>query len=221
MNRSAVIPSYFPALLTRTTFAKASNRLLRVRPTNRSSFVRDSKRRVFSMSFGFAIGDFIAAGELCWKIYRQVYEVSKGAPAEVQALHKELSNMSNVIRALVEDVKEPNSAVAQAGSDRIQLTNDIMQRTMETLGSLQNLLKKYDLLRSPSNGGGRKLSTLIRRNWDKIKYTKEVRTINDLRAKVQWILRLTDAWSWLTWDIALLSERSPHPCLNRGKQVSL
>ena len=137
------------------------------------------------MSFGFAIGDFIATGELCWKIYRQVYEVSKGASAEVQALHKELSNMSNVIRALVEDVKEPNSAVAQAGSDRIQLTNDIMERTMETLGNLQNLLKKYDLLRSPSNGGGRKLSTLIRRNWDKIKYTKEVRTINDLRSKVQ------------------------------------
>ena len=136
------------------------------------------------MSFGFGIGDFLATGELCWKIYREVYEVARDAPAEVKSLHKELSDMSNVIKALIEDVNNPDSSIAQAGPDRVQLTNDIMKRTKDILDSLELLLKKYDLF---SSGKADRRKSLFIRYWSQIRYAKDARTINDLRAKVRGI----------------------------------
>lgn len=135
------------------------------------------------MSFGFAIGDFIATGELCWRLYREVYEVAKGAPAEVQALHRELSDMSNVIKALVEDVKQPGSAIAEAGADRVSLANSVMDRTKEILQGLEELLKNYDILKVPRNGTQKRM--FVKRMWSSMKYSSSVGKINELRSKVQ------------------------------------
>lgn len=165
------------------------------------------------MSLGFSIGDFITTTELCWKLYRQVYQVAKNAPAEVQSLEKELSGMQNVLRAIVEDVQNPGSPIAQAGADRVQLTNDIMHRTREVLDSLQKLLKKHDF----KNADSRKL--MLKRYWDQIKYAKEVRTIDGLRAKVQDIYSLVTPMICST-EVACLSKWRTHSSFAGWEQVS-
>lgn len=134
------------------------------------------------MSFGFSIGDFIAVGELCWKLYRDVYAVSKNAPAEVQLLHKELSDVSNVIKALIEDVQQPDSGIAQAGPDRVELTITIMGRTKDILVELEELCNKFESLRAPQNGASKR--RVWKQSWDRLKYAKEARTISDIRTKV-------------------------------------
>ncbi|KAL1615078.1 hypothetical protein SLS56_011943 [Neofusicoccum ribis] len=129
------------------------------------------------MSFGYGV-------ELCFKLYRQVYQVAKGAPEELRSLQVELSEMTNIIKALTEDLQQPSSAIAQAGPDRLSLMNQIMGRTNEVLRSLDGISKKFDVFR-PSPNGTRK-SNVLRRNWNKFQYAKEVRTINDLRAKLSY-----------------------------------
>ncbi|KAF2818798.1 hypothetical protein CC86DRAFT_472655 [Ophiobolus disseminans] len=133
------------------------------------------------MSFGIAIGDFIATGELIWKLYRQVYQVARGAPMEVQALQKELSDIHNVINAIVEDAKQDNYPIDKAGPDRSKLATDIMQRTKDIALSLQGLLERYDFW-EPGTGVRKKFAWKLL--WSKIKYASEVCLINDLRSKL-------------------------------------
>lgn len=66
------------------------------------------------MPFGFGVGDFIAVGELSWKLYRSVYQVARDAPPEIKSLAQELSNLSTLVRALHEDALQEESALAQA-----------------------------------------------------------------------------------------------------------
>lgn len=138
------------------------------------------------MSLGYGIGDFIAVGELCWKVYRQVYEVSRDAPAEVQSLQKDLSNLSNIIKSLVEDVQNPDSALGSAPSDRIKLTNEVMGKTKQLLSELEVLLKKYDILQ-PSTTGKKHFWRVA---LTKLQYVKEARTIAAFRAKIEYYIGL-------------------------------
>jgi hypothetical protein len=56
------------------------------------------------MSFGFSVGDFIAVGQLAFRLYRDCFMVTKGAPQEFQALTGELSNLHNTLKVLEEEV---------------------------------------------------------------------------------------------------------------------
>ncbi len=59
------------------------------------------------MSFGFALGDFLAVGNLAWKLYRD---------QEFQLLVTEISTLSNSLTILQEEVKDPESTLVQAVS---------------------------------------------------------------------------------------------------------
>ncbi|RYP40324.1 hypothetical protein DL767_001781 [Monosporascus sp. MG133] len=101
------------------------------------------------MSYGFGVGDFVAVGELCWKLYRNVVQVARDAPKEIRSLQQDLSSLSNVIKALQEDATQPGSAIAQASPDRVGLGKDLLARTEEVLRRLEKLAGKYELLQQP------------------------------------------------------------------------
>lgn len=135
------------------------------------------------MSFGFGIGDFIAVGELCWKLYSQVYKVSRDAPEELRGLNQELGNLHNTIQLLVEELKDEDSVLKRSGDVRIKLVNRVMSQLEETLKKMQQLSKRYADLQTPTKGQGKRLNPRI--YWDRLKYSQELHTINDLRAKVR------------------------------------
>ncbi|OPB37362.1 hypothetical protein A0O28_0042740 [Trichoderma guizhouense] len=134
------------------------------------------------MSFGFGIGDFIAVGELCWKLYSQVYKVSRDAPEELRGLNQELGNLHNTIQLLVEELKDEESVLRRSGDVRISLVNGAMSQSEETLKKMQQLSKRYAELQTPAKGQGKRLNPRI--YWDRLKYSQELHTINDLRAKI-------------------------------------
>lgn len=45
------------------------------------------------MAFGFGVGDFIAAGELTWRLYRDCFLIARGAPQEFRMLVDELKTL--------------------------------------------------------------------------------------------------------------------------------
>lgn len=46
------------------------------------------------MSFGFGVGDFVAVGELCWKVYKR----GKESPGNYKELADEVSGLYTVIK---------------------------------------------------------------------------------------------------------------------------
>ncbi|EGU75518.1 hypothetical protein FOXB_13967 [Fusarium oxysporum f. sp. conglutinans Fo5176] len=137
------------------------------------------------MSFGFGVGDFIAVGELCWKIYSRVYKVSRDAPEELRALIQELGNLSNTVNLLNEEVRDREEWINRAGERRLEYTCKVMGQAKETLEKMDRLADKYAQLDLGVNSQGSKRS--LRIQWNRIKYALEVSSINELRAKV-WIL---------------------------------
>ncbi|KAF4959544.1 hypothetical protein FGADI_1611 [Fusarium gaditjirri] len=137
------------------------------------------------MSFGFGVGDFIAVGELCWKIYSRVYKVSRDAPEELRALIQELGNLSNTVNLLNEEMRDREEWIKRAGERRLEYTCKVMGQAKETLEKMDRLADKYADLDPGVNSQGSKRS--LRIQWNRIKYALEVSSINELRAKV-WIL---------------------------------
>ncbi|KAG6980581.1 hypothetical protein FOFC_04043 [Fusarium oxysporum] len=133
------------------------------------------------MSFGFGVGDFIAVGELCWKIYSRVYKVSRDAPEELRALIQELGNLSNTVNLLNEEVRDREEWINRAGERRLEYTCKVMGQAKETLEKMDRLADKYAQLDLGVNSQGSKRS--LRIQWNRIKYALEVSSINELRAK--------------------------------------
>lgn len=105
-----------------------------------------------AMSFGFGIGDFIAVGELCWKLYREVVEVSSGAPEELKSLEDELGSLSNLIKFLNEDLGNDESTIKRAGPNREKIAVDIMSQVNSILKTVQEFFAKFKALKLPQSG---------------------------------------------------------------------
>ncbi|RYP61794.1 hypothetical protein DL770_009719 [Monosporascus sp. CRB-9-2] len=135
------------------------------------------------MSYGFGVGDFVAVGDLCWKLYRNVVQVARDAPKEIRSLQQDLSNLSNVIKALQEDATKPGSAIAQASPDRVRLGRDLLARTEEALCRLEKLAGKYELLQQPRGASTASWSSRMSQKWKKVQYAGDVRDMNDCRAQ--------------------------------------
>jgi hypothetical protein len=130
------------------------------------------------MSFGFAIGDFLAVGELAHKLWHEVYMVARTAPEEVRSLSAELSVLSQSIRLLVELASNPESILVLAGEDRVQLVNTMIAGANETLLKLEAFAKKHQLV-------GSEFPSKFRRGINKLRYVSDASTINSLRSKVR------------------------------------
>ncbi|EXK43261.1 hypothetical protein FOMG_05894 [Fusarium oxysporum f. sp. melonis 26406] len=133
------------------------------------------------MSFGFGVGDFIAVGELCWKIYTRVYKVSRDAPEELRALIQELGNLLNTVNLLNEEVRDREEWIKRAGERRLEYTCKVMSQARETLEKMDRLANKYAELGTGDSSEGSKRSLRIK--WNRIKYALEVSSINELRSK--------------------------------------
>lgn len=93
------------------------------------------------MSFGFGVGDFVAVGGLCWKIYKKC----KDSPGNYAELSGEVSALFTV-------VKETEELLSQQGLTRDQqgrLTT-CRQGCEAVLKDLDGLLSKYESLGSKS-----------------------------------------------------------------------
>lgn len=135
------------------------------------------------MSFGFGIGDFVAVSELCWKLYRNVYSVSRDAPEELRNICDELGGLSNTIHLLNDDMNDPQSVLRQSGQEnRAQLAISIMKDTNNTLLRLEKISNKYDILQTQGSGSSRR--QFLRIQWHKLRFAKELDAINELRGKV-------------------------------------
>lgn len=118
------------------------------------------------------IGDFIAVGELCWKLYSQVYKVSRNAPEELRGLNEELGNFHNSIQLLLEELKNKDSILSNSGEVRNGIVRQIMLHSGETLNDMLELSKRYPDLQTPSTAQGKRRRLLI--YWDRLKFSQEV-----------------------------------------------
>lgn len=135
------------------------------------------------MPLPVGVGDIIAAGSLGWQLYRQVYSIARDAPEEVQALTRVLSETHNVTKAIMEDLELPDSPIVQSGLDRLSLASRIAKETERLLKDLEALLHKTDLITASSRTSVLRRG-FWRRNWQRLRYAKEARAMNELRAKV-------------------------------------
>ena len=93
------------------------------------------------MSFGFAVGDFLAVGNLCWKVYKKC----KDAPGNYAELSGEVSYLYTVIKETEEMLSQQSlTAKQQAGLATCR------QGCEDVLQNLNNLLIKYESLGTQS-----------------------------------------------------------------------
>ena len=109
------------------------------------------------------------------RLYRDCYEIARGAPQEFHLLVGEISTLSNSLKILQEEIKDPTSTLVQAGEDRVRMINEMVSRVGETLKLLEKVAKKYEIL-----GSGSKRRQL----WARFKWSVDFSKIDALRNKV-------------------------------------
>ncbi|KAF8542005.1 hypothetical protein BDD12DRAFT_730158 [Trichophaea hybrida] len=129
------------------------------------------------MSLGYAIGDFIAVGQLAWMLYTQCYRVARGAPQEFQHLLGEITMLSQSIKFLQEEVSNQNSTLVRAGEDRVALVNQVMSRVEETLKELQKCANKYEKLGDVKQPKSKQI-------WRRIRWSVDAADLDALRNKL-------------------------------------
>ena len=114
------------------------------------------------MSFGFAIGDFLAVGELAWKVYKSC----KSAPESFGSISQEVLSL----HALLKEVEEAYSrqTLTKAQKERLATVRDGCQSVLE---DLQKLVSHYE-----------SLGTQSKRTWDRMRWGTE--EITELRARL-------------------------------------
>lgn len=119
------------------------------------------------MSFGFAVGDFIALGNLAWNVYKEC----KSASAEFQEARNEVISLHTAIRELQDEAENNDSILIRAGLGRKQELDDLMRNCSDVLRELEQLLTSY-----------RSLGTKYKRTWDHIKFGSE--GLQEIRSKL-------------------------------------
>lgn len=76
---------------------------------------------------------------------------------------------------LQEEAKDPDSALVQAGEDRVRMVNEMVNGIGDTLRKLEKVARKYEILGSSSKR---------RQLWTKFKWSVEFSSIDALRNKV-------------------------------------
>ena len=125
-----------------------------------------------------ALGDIIAVGQLAFTLYRQCYLVARGAPQDFQSLLADLTTLSSSIQLLQEEIKNEDSVLVRSGEARLRMMKDMIKRVEETLLELQKFATNYSKLLDTSR-------SKTRRVWDRIKWSKDLADIDDLRNKVR------------------------------------
>ena len=93
------------------------------------------------MSFGFAVGDFIAVGALCWKVYTRV----KDSPGKYAELASEVLSLYAVIKETGDDFSHQSLT-----RDERAKMKPCQRGCEEVLHDLDKLLSKYESLGTKS-----------------------------------------------------------------------
>ncbi|KAF8244856.1 hypothetical protein K440DRAFT_557690 [Wilcoxina mikolae CBS 423.85] len=129
------------------------------------------------MSFCFAIGGFIAVGQLAWTLYHQCYLVARRASQEFQHLLGEISMLSQAIQLLQKEAENPQSTLVRAGEGRARMVNEMMRRVEVTLKELEKYVKRYEKLGDTSQPKGKQI-------WHKFRWSKDAPDLDFMRNKV-------------------------------------
>lgn len=125
------------------------------------------------MSFGFAVGDFVAVGQLCWKVYKKC----KGSPGNYRELSIEVGNLHNVIKETEELLSQQQLTSKQ--KDKLQASR---AGCHEVLEDLNQLLAKYE-----------SLGTSSQRTFDRLGYGMQ--DMNSIRLRLISNVTLLDAFN--------------------------
>ena len=125
------------------------------------------------MSFGFSVGDFVAAANLAYKLVLALSE-SSGSSMEYQQLIQDLSCVHRTLLQ-VEQMKGAN----QLNQSTI---NALIYQVNSTKIPMQAFLEKTEKYRKALGGGGS--STIMKDSWRKIGWSlhkkEEVKALRDL-----------------------------------------
>ncbi|KAI4265426.1 MAG: hypothetical protein L6R38_009433 [Xanthoria sp. 2 TBL-2021] len=130
------------------------------------------------MSFGFAVGDFIAAGTLAWNVYRSC----KGMRKEFAELGREARAAHTVVKELVEEAKDEQSVLNRRGAARTQ-------ELLSLVSGLQKVLEEFDRIIVKYRG----LSRREQRIWDQLRLASE--DLGGIRDKLSYHLAAITAFT--------------------------
>jgi hypothetical protein len=128
------------------------------------------------MSFGFAIGDFIAVANLAWQLHENCYKVIKDCPHEFKELVRDLSTVYGVMKRIEEDYNSQGSAIKAKGEQREELLHSMLKNTQVSLEKLRNIIHKYQGI-ATKRGWRATKETL----WSKIQWLNDRPTILRIR----------------------------------------
>ena len=104
------------------------------------------------MSFGFSVGDFVGTAQLAYNLYKYCYKVARDAPQEFKLLATELGTIKTSIELRADEAKDPESALASGGEERVRLVGELLERIQGTLKALQKHAEKFGKLESSRLG---------------------------------------------------------------------
>lgn len=130
------------------------------------------------MSFGIALGDFIAVGTLAWSVYRS----SKGMRGEFEELAVEARTAHTVVKELIDEARDDESALNRRGTAR-------KQELLSLISGLQRVLQEFDKIIHKYRG----LSRRERRIWDQLKLATE--DLSGIREKLIYHLTAINAFT--------------------------
>lgn len=133
------------------------------------------------MNSGFSVGDFIAAGELAERLYKEIYLVARHASQDLLQLQNEVATLTISINLLVTEVQDRDTVLARSGKDRVDTVNSVLKDTKKTLLDLEKFSKSF-------NPAYRKYGPLgkVKSAWDKTKFATELPKVDALRARLQY-----------------------------------
>ena len=144
------------------------------------------------MSFGFAVGDFIAVGNLCWSVYKKC----KDSPGNYRELSSEVGALHNVIKEAEELLSQQTLTFEQ--ETKLHRSKAGCE---EVLTELDELLVKYENLGAKSQ-----------RTFDRIGFGMQ--DINGIRIGLISNVSILDALN--NTQVNCLSLRSTHAELGKG-----
>ena len=135
------------------------------------------------MSFSVSISHFVDTAKLARHLYRDIYQVARHAPREIQKLGEDLAVLAQSVDFLVEQCGDPDSTLSRAGEDRVETANRIMEMTRTTLTELEEMMKKHQIGSTPSSTGRAKKATSV--IWSRVKYALDAPAVGRLGNRIQ------------------------------------
>jgi hypothetical protein len=129
------------------------------------------------MSFGISVGDFIAVGQLAWRLYEDCYRIARGAPHEFRLLIDELKTLYMSMKLFENELNDPNSVLVKAGEERLQMVKDLLEKVKQVLKGLDDSFNKHRKLGDVTRKG-------LKAMWDQFQWARYAKDVDGLRNKV-------------------------------------